>query len=160
MRSPSREVTQGADPREREILRAAEERGRDAPQSTGRGGLGNISRSRSREPAVVSRSRSRDPVHSTGRGGFGNIIAGERPSTDTLHEEDEERKMHTLPEETHATGRGGFGNITHTPTPPVEHHEPSHHEHESHGRGGAGNISHERPKEHHGISGLFHHNKS
>ncbi|KAI5825433.1 hypothetical protein K523DRAFT_313427 [Schizophyllum commune Tattone D] len=165
MRSPSRasrEVSEGNEAREREILRAAEERGRDMPHSTGRGGLGNISRSRSREPeSLVSRSRSREPVRSTGRGGFGNMVSGEGPlSSETLHEEDEERKSHSLPEETHATGRGGFGNITHSPAPPVEHIHPQHHDHESHGRGGAGNITHDRPKEHHGISSFFHHNKS
>jgi len=59
----------------------AEARGRDgdAVFSSGRGGAGNIARSKSR-----SRSQAREPHgenHSSGRGGFGNI-AEERDSID------------------------------------------------------------------------------
>jgi len=51
--------------------------------SSGRGGLGNMSRSRSRGPGVV---------HSTGRGGAGNIASGDGLGADLA--EDAERKLH------------------------------------------------------------------
>src|SRR5438445_11835567 len=55
--------------------------------SHGRGGLGNISRSRSREPHGVVPGVS---VHSSGRGGVGNIHLG-RSLAETIDEE--ERKQ-------------------------------------------------------------------
>jgi len=82
IRSPSRNPSERiAEDRAEEDLQdrlIAESRGRqtDANFSTGRGGAGNISRSKSR-----SRSAARGPstpqasgaVHASGRGGFGNI---------------------------------------------------------------------------------------
>jgi len=79
IRSPSRNPTERiAEDRAEEDLQdrlIAESRGRqtDAAFATGRGGAGNISRSKSR-----SRSAARGPapaqgMHASGRGGFGNI---------------------------------------------------------------------------------------
>ena len=63
--------------------------------SSGRGGIGNINRSRSRDPTSnIDRSRSRDPaVHSSGRGGAGNIHAGDGSIAEALDED--ERKHHS-----------------------------------------------------------------
>ncbi|KAG1884273.1 hypothetical protein F4604DRAFT_1574700 [Suillus subluteus] len=100
--------------------------------SAGRGGLGNIS---------SSRSRSRGPlVHSTGRGGVGNIQHGAVPSIDTMDEE--ERKKHALAhaQAIHSTGRGGAANLTNVHSPDIERVVHHHGEFESTGRGGAGNI--------------------
>lgn len=44
--------------------------------SSGRGGVGNISRSRSRGPGHRLFGGSDSPRHSTGRGGIGNITPG------------------------------------------------------------------------------------
>ncbi|KAG1831458.1 hypothetical protein DFJ58DRAFT_736616 [Suillus subalutaceus] len=100
--------------------------------SSGRGGLGNIS---------SSRSRSRGPlVHSTGRGGVGNIQHGAVPSIDSMDEE--ERKKHALAhaQAIHSTGRGGAANLTNVHSPDIERVVHHHAEFESTGRGGAGNI--------------------
>lgn len=102
--------------------------------SSGRGGAGNITR---------SRSRSRGPglaLHSTGRGGAGNMLFGDGRSSDTLDQE--ERKKHHHPEGIHSTGRGGTANMTNAHEPEVEptHHHAHHGEYLSSGRGGAGNI--------------------
>ncbi|KAG0696062.1 hypothetical protein DFH29DRAFT_240084 [Suillus ampliporus] len=98
--------------------------------SSGRGGLGNIS---------GSRSRSRGPtVHSTGRGGVGNIQYGAATSVDTMDEE--ERRKHAHAQARHSIGRGGAANLTNVHSPDIErvaHHQS---DFESSGRGGAGNI--------------------
>ncbi|KAG9311655.1 hypothetical protein JVU11DRAFT_7890 [Chiua virens] len=128
--------------------------------SSGRGGVGNISasRSRSRDPATV--------MHSTGRGGAGNIHPGSHLRPDSLDQE--ERIQHTHHEGIHSTGRGGAANITVAHEPDVEHVHHHHHlgELESTGRGGAGNIIRDRSasrdpgtradsKEKHGIAAIF-----
>lgn len=59
--------------------------------STGRGGIGNINRSRSRDPtSSINRSRSRNPaeVHSSGRGGAGNIHPGDGIIAETIDEKE------------------------------------------------------------------------
>jgi len=92
--------------------------------SSGRGGLGNIS---------GSRSRSRGPtlaIHSTGRGGVGNIQYGAPPSIDIMDEE--ERKLHA--QAIHSPGRSTDAN-----SPDLDAHR-HHSAFESSGRGGAGNI--------------------
>lgn len=121
-------------PYEQRILRehaAAEE-----VHHTGRGGVGNITR---------SRSRSRGPVvtlHSTGRGGAGNMLSGEtRPSTEVvLDQEERKRHCHGHAEGIHSTGRGGVANLTDAHGPDVEHVHHHTGEYESSGRGGSGNI--------------------
>ncbi|KAG1794456.1 uncharacterized protein HD556DRAFT_435883 [Suillus plorans] len=100
--------------------------------SSGRGGIGNISGSR-------SRSQSRGPiVHSTGRGGVGNIQYGAAATVDNMDEE--ERKKHLHAQAIHSTGRGGTANLTSVHSPDVERVVHHHAEFESSGRGGAGNI--------------------
>ncbi|KAF9240396.1 hypothetical protein BU15DRAFT_45789 [Melanogaster broomeanus] len=125
--------------------------------SSGRGGIGNI---------TGSRSRSRGPVvHSSGRGGVGNIQHGDSAKSDLLDQE--ERVLHKHPEGFHSTGRGGAANITDTHGPDIE--RVSHHlaEYESSGRGGTGNIRSrsasrdpdsraDASKEKHGIAALWH----
>ncbi|EGO03164.1 hypothetical protein SERLA73DRAFT_69068 [Serpula lacrymans var. lacrymans S7.3] len=100
--------------------------------SSGRGGLGNIS---------ASRSRSKGPspaLHSTGRGGAGNIQYGDGLNADILDQE--ERRKHAHGEGMHSTGRGGVANLTSSRGPSLEIHGHHAAEFESSGRGGAGNI--------------------
>jgi len=82
IRSPSRNPSERiAEERAEEDLQdrlIAESRGRqtDANFSTGRGGAGNISRSKSRSRSAVrgpSTPQATGTVHASGRGGFGNI---------------------------------------------------------------------------------------
>jgi len=108
---------------------------KDAPHSTGRGGLGNISRSRSRGPAVATIP---EVVHSTGRGGMGNFSPGRAGEAEILDEEERKRLHHE--EGIHSTGRGGAANLTSAHEPAVEHHPQSPTEFASTGRGGSGNI--------------------
>ncbi|KAJ8592585.1 hypothetical protein M405DRAFT_888485 [Rhizopogon salebrosus TDB-379] len=93
--------------------------------SSGRGGLGNIS---------GSRSRSRGPtlaIRSTGRGGVGNIQYGAPASIDIMDEE--ERRLHAQAMYVHPPGMGTDAN-----PPDLDAHR--HSAFESSGRGGAGNI--------------------
>ncbi|KAF8157263.1 hypothetical protein B0H34DRAFT_849518 [Crassisporium funariophilum] len=116
-------------------------RGREAFQSTGRGGIGNIRQtSLSRDarpdsgPDDFSTTRGREPlgsptqIYSTGRGGAGNIRSPSRdvsrpPNVDVL-------------EEDVSTGRGGLGNINRSRSRDPTNNVPVH----STGRGGAGNL--------------------
>ncbi|KAG6330674.1 hypothetical protein ID866_8417 [Astraeus odoratus] len=102
--------------------------------SSGRGGAGNItrSRSRSRGPAVA--------LHSTGRGGVGNIQHGDGRSSGDVIRDQEERRRHPHLEGIHSTGRGGRANLTGVHGPDIEHVHHHLGEYESSGRGGAGNI--------------------
>ncbi|AUB27483.1 cytoplasmic protein [Cryptococcus neoformans] len=122
----------------------ADARGRQAEQafSTGRGGVGNISRSRSRSKARTSRGESstrregsalglgrrttRDTV-TTGRGGFGNISEEKEKNSIELEKETARNQYeanvlakYTTNEAAHphayATGKGGAGNVV-TPAP-------------------------------------------
>jgi len=119
---------------EREILQRHADAREEVPLSTGRGGFGNISASR-------SRSRSTGPaLHSSGRGGAGNIQHGLGNPEQTEILEEQERLKHAHPDGIHSTGRGGLANVTSTHVPGVEkvqHLEPPIF---SSGRGGAGNI--------------------
>ncbi|KAG1808968.1 uncharacterized protein BJ212DRAFT_631905 [Suillus subaureus] len=140
IRSPSQDVGKGY-PQTATVLNAAVQAEHEQQvkkqhvesnlmHSSGRGGIGNIS---------SSRSRSRGPiVHSTGRGGAGNIQHGAAISIDNMDEE--ERKKHAHAQAIHSTGRGGAANLTNVHSPDVEH--VVHHlgDFESSGRGGAGNI--------------------
>jgi len=129
-------------------------RGRDAFQSSGRGGVGNIrqpSRSRDARPADgpddFSPTRGREPaihpdrVYSVGRGGAGNIRS---PSCDVSRvappDAEYQAKLvreHAEATTIHSSGRGGAGNISGSrsrsrgPGATVIH---------ATGRGGAGNI--------------------
>ncbi|KAG8798246.1 hypothetical protein FRC16_007639 [Serendipita sp. 398] len=115
----------------------------EAPVSSGRGGYGNIdrSRSRSREPAV---SRERTNVHTYGHGGAGNVISGTPAHLGAV--EEDEAKAYRHSGGVHSTGRGGAANITDQNTSykadvteAAEHHKaPVIH---SSGRGGYGNMS-------------------
>ncbi|KAK7060411.1 hypothetical protein VNI00_001176 [Paramarasmius palmivorus] len=105
---------------------------------TGRGGLGNMSRSRSRGPAPAVNTPPH--VHSTGRGGSGNIYEGDAPPIESVLEDG---NVHFSNSAVHSTGRGGLANMSHSPAPGVEQlHPPIHtaHHYESTGRGGAGNM--------------------
>ncbi|KAJ7087476.1 hypothetical protein C8R44DRAFT_30936 [Mycena epipterygia] len=87
--------------------------------STGRGGLGNMSRSRSRGGSpLASPSPSRNDsnttavhpqVYSSGRGGAGNIAPGPVSAY--------ERGRTGAVEGIHSTGRGGLANLTSAPIP-------------------------------------------
>ncbi|KAF8988106.1 hypothetical protein BDQ17DRAFT_1393430 [Cyathus striatus] len=137
--------------REREVLSKAVERDGVALHSTGRGGLGNITRSLSRDPRDVheqgrsSRSRSRLGAggvvyHSTGRGGAGNMVFGESNGDAEELDEAERRRVGAGGEGIHSTGRGGAANLTSVHNPGVEHVLYIPGERESTGRGGVGNI--------------------
>lgn len=121
--------------------------------SSGRGGIGNISgsRSRSRGPALA--------IRSTGRGGAGNIQY-ETPASIDVMDEEERRKRHA--QASHSPGSGADRN-----SPDIEHLH-RHSGFESSGRGGAGNIRSRSvsrdpngrtlsrdPKEKHGIAALW-----
>ncbi|KAK2459470.1 hypothetical protein APHAL10511_008504 [Amanita phalloides] len=108
-------------------------RGRDAFQSSGRGGVGNIRRtSVSRDarpdsgPDDFSTTRGREPrpttgqeIFSTGRGGAGNMRSPSRevrsgPAASTVDAvEDQVIRSHKAAEQiaVHSTGRGGIGNM-------------------------------------------------
>ncbi|PVF96162.1 hypothetical protein CPB86DRAFT_787314 [Serendipita vermifera] len=114
----------------------------NAPISHGRGGYGNIdrSRSRSKEPRGTT-----NPVHTYGHGGAGNVASGYADNHLRTVEEDE-AKAHHQPETIHSTGRGGAGNIVSGTAPSTKAESAAVHTHHqqgghiSHGRGGAGNI--------------------
>ncbi|KAK8847536.1 hypothetical protein IAR55_005394 [Kwoniella newhampshirensis] len=111
----------------------ADRRGRQAEGafSTGRGGVGNISRSKSRSRSAVRdtslrREGSQPPVlapavHASGRGGFGNISEERGDSIDLEKEaarkryEDGVIAQHHTDELKHphpvSTGKGGAGNV-------------------------------------------------
>jgi hypothetical protein len=140
LRSPSRDPNRGPDPVEREVLDNYVTSHDNVPLSSGRGGLGNINRSRSRDP-TADRSRSRDPARiSTGRGGVGNIRPGEDGYDANIADEVERKKHETGGHELHSTGRGGFANITEQDEPALERPSFSTSAIGSTGRGGAGNI--------------------
>jgi len=105
----------------------------DVPYSTGRGGLGNFSRSRSRGPGGSPSPQ----VHSTGKGGYGNLKEGATPPVEAAND-------HSHDDPTHSTGRGGVANITHSASPGVETAHLMPNEFHSSGRGGAGNILRDR----------------
>jgi hypothetical protein len=137
-------------------------RGRDAFQSSGRGGIGNIrqgslsrdarpstgpddfSPTRGREPHI--RLNVNEPVYSTGRGGSGNIRSKSRdPSKLDPTEASDERvvREHIAADEAvpHSTGRGGIGNINHSRSRSRDNRtNASTSTLHSSGRGGAGNI--------------------
>ncbi|KAG2356650.1 hypothetical protein BDR07DRAFT_1612949 [Suillus spraguei] len=99
-------------------------------RSSGRGGLGNIS---------DSRSRSRCPmVHSTGRGGAGNIKNSAATSVDNMDEE--ERKTRGHAQAIYSVGRGGAADLTNLHLLDIEREVNCHSEFGSSERDGAGNI--------------------
>ncbi|KAH8990850.1 hypothetical protein EDB92DRAFT_2088373 [Lactarius akahatsu] len=184
IRSPSRDasrpesINSGSSPArseprgrgyDRDLISAIDTANDTGVHSSGRGGLGNITR-----PDSKSRSRSRDLVHSSGRGGIGNLYIGDPVEKGILEVEERERAAHQHPLGVHSTGRGGLANLTPGELPhveaPVNPHGANHphathkHELESTGRGGAGNISDRsrsrEPKEpngkDHGLSGFLH----
>jgi len=183
IRSPSRDATRAeivsieSSPSRPEERGRGQERGYDQDlisaidiahdngvHSSGRGGLGNISR-----PNSKSRSRSRDPVQSAGRGGIGNLYIGSPVERGILEVEENERIAHKHPAGMHSIGRGGAANLTPGEVPYIEapvnplganHPHATHsHEHLSSGRGGAGNIDRSRsrePGDKNGVSGFLH----
>ncbi|TEB17266.1 hypothetical protein FA13DRAFT_1758983 [Coprinellus micaceus] len=143
-------------------------RGREALQSTGRGGFGNIrqaSVSRDRSASAnplggpddfsTTRGREREPVvhgnevYSTGRGGAGNLRS---PSREPRSGVDVQFEKEVIDAYTHnrddapvSTGRGGLGNIaarSRSRDPSVGARPTSRDPKARHatGRGGAGNI--------------------
>jgi len=127
---------------EKEIIRNHMVASQDVPQSTGRGGLGNItgSRSRSRGPALATSNAPM--VHSTGRGGAGNIATGETGTAEALDESERKIRASTTEAPYHSTGRGGIANLASGPQPAVEQVVRPPAAYGSTGRGGAGNIKH------------------
>ncbi|KAI0689160.1 hypothetical protein BC835DRAFT_1418718 [Cytidiella melzeri] len=109
--------------------------------SSGRGGAGNISgsRSRSRGPGKLFGGGSDSPRHSTGRGGVGNIFLGADGATPVEELGDVYRTVHST-DGIHSTGRGGAANMTDLHSPPPEVHAHQQSDFESSGRGGRGNI--------------------
>lgn len=146
VRSPSRDRNkEQADVRyEEEVLRKSRE-DRPIGLSSGRGGTGNIS---------TSRSRSREPGVASGRGGLGNILSEHQhpphngAELERLEEEDRAGATaqaaahhHHNNFDLHSHGRGGVGNLAPeeaalahgtNAAPELPHH--------SAGRGGLGNI--------------------
>ncbi|PCH39600.1 hypothetical protein WOLCODRAFT_159192 [Wolfiporia cocos MD-104 SS10] len=142
---------------ERIVLRAREEEMRATKHSSGRGGVGNISRSKSTSKAKTKskgsraaarlRSLSRGPApehaqsHPIGRGGAGNVVQDAAA---------EDEQMSRSPSHSPADPA--------SPITPTDPHAP--HAHAEHtGRGGAGNFvrarSRSTPKEHaHPVGGL------
>jgi len=104
--------------------------------STGRGGLGNISRSRSRDLNKANTLSS--TLYSSGRGG-GNIHPGPAISESI---DEERQKVENPHDKIKSMGRGGAVNITSAPESNVEYHKNYAQNYESTGRGGAGNIVH------------------
>ncbi|CAE6426883.1 unnamed protein product [Rhizoctonia solani] len=150
IRSPSRdpEADMRALSRDREIIEDHRKAEEGQVHSTGRGGYGNMDR---------SRSRSREPsktVHSSGRGGFGNITAGDGHGLANL--EEEERIHHAHVPQFHSSGRGGAGNVTAgaPPVPEVITPSPATEgvQWRSSGRGGAGNMKPVHPVDPHGAA--------
>jgi hypothetical protein len=110
--------------------------------ASGRGGAGNIDRSRSRDPTNkphhgnilgdligrISRDASRDRSHPTqhhtsGRGGYGNTYEGGPPNANKAEREEEEERntyRHSNDKHSndvddagaHSSGRGGYGNTS------------------------------------------------
>ncbi|THH23257.1 hypothetical protein EUX98_g7921 [Antrodiella citrinella] len=121
---------------ERGVIQTSEEAAKNVHKS-GRGGMGNITTSRSH-----SRVGALADVHSTGRGGRGNIAPGSAHDAEGLDLLDEFDRLEISHEEgIHSTGRGGRANITDIHSPPNEVHPHVHGTFESMGRGGAGNFS-------------------
>jgi len=104
-------------------------RGREAVQSFGRGGLGNMrpsSTSRGPENREISLERGRGSNRILPSDGIDSVL------------EDTPVNAHG-----HSTGRGGYANITDIKSPDIEppvHVTHPEHERVSTGRGGAGNI--------------------
>ncbi|KAG8716399.1 hypothetical protein FRC11_013382 [Ceratobasidium sp. 423] len=151
IRSPSRdpEADMRALSREREIIEDHRRSEEGQIHSTGRGGYGNMDR---------SRSRSREPsktVHSSGRGGFGNISAGDGHGLENLEEEGRAARHAQVPE-FHSSGRGGAGNVVAGAPPAPELITPSPVaegiQWRSSGRGGAGNMKPIHPTDPHGAA--------
>ncbi|KAF9475298.1 hypothetical protein BDN70DRAFT_883874 [Pholiota conissans] len=161
LHSPSRDgsrVRPTPDAAEQEVIRDYVAAHENVPFSSGRGGIGNIARSRSRDPNSDARTATSPvrhttthishTVHSTGRGGAGNIYPGDGISADVIDEQarrgvSQERGRDAF----HSTGRGGFANLSSAAEPAVEHHSVEHGGYESTGRGGLGNIVHDTGKE-------------
>ncbi|CAE7204424.1 unnamed protein product, partial [Rhizoctonia solani] len=150
IRSPSRdpEADMRALSREREIIEDHRKNEEGQIHSTGRGGYGNMDR---------SRSRSREPskaVHSSGRGGFGNITTGDVNGLENL--EEEERAHHARVPEFRSSGRGGAGNVVAgaAPIPEIITQSPVSDgvQWRSSGRGGAGNMKPTHPIDPHGAA--------
>ncbi|KAH9169381.1 hypothetical protein EDB89DRAFT_2073070 [Lactarius sanguifluus] len=134
--SPARSEPRGRG-YDRDLISAIDTANDTGVHSSGRGGLGNITR-----PDSTSRSRSRDLVHSSGRGGIGNLYIGDPVEKGILEVEEHERAAHQ-----HLPGANLTpGELPHVEAPVNPHganhpHATHKHELESTGRGGAGNIS-------------------
>ncbi|KAF6746552.1 hypothetical protein DFP72DRAFT_922642 [Ephemerocybe angulata] len=154
----------------------SQSRGREALQSTGRGGFGNIrqtslSRDRPDGPDDFSATRGREPapavhlggataIYSTGRGGAGNLRSPSRePSrVDTREKEVIDSYVAQQGEVPVSTGRGGLGNISTARSrsrDPLNSREPSRSRSRlTTGRGGAGNVREE------GVGGVYEGNRA
>ncbi|KAG8892628.1 hypothetical protein FRB99_002577 [Tulasnella sp. 403] len=140
IRSPSRDPAKDAADRafEEDVLRKSREHREAFGVSHGRGGTGNIDK---------SRSRSRDPAgFGSGRGGAGNIHDHEhhRPEAELERLDEEERAIHEAKHHHHlfSHGRGGKGNLTqdeaNLPHPTTVAAQAGSH---IGGRGGQGNVA-------------------
>ncbi|KAF7794022.1 hypothetical protein EIP86_005150 [Pleurotus ostreatoroseus] len=116
-----------------------------AIHSSGRGGAGNISGSRSRSRGPSSFFGGGDAkLHSTGRGGAGNLQSSDLQTLDSR--QDAELYGPFSEDGVHSTGRGGRANIVNAQSPPLEPLSPHAQAYENSGRGGAGNIRTARSK--------------
>ncbi|KJA16534.1 hypothetical protein HYPSUDRAFT_58156 [Hypholoma sublateritium FD-334 SS-4] len=131
LRSPSRDSALARDPVEQDVIRKYIVAHEDAPVSSGRGGIGNISRG-------SPRSRSRPPAaYTTGRGGASIIIPGDTHRAEQI---DQETRGPMVPHSgPYSAGRDSHANTTTLPQPPTEHRKLT--EHESTGGGGLRNIN-------------------
>jgi len=173
LRSPSRDARPPpTDPYENAVIKDHMKLVEEGPLSSGRGGIGNINRSRSREPShnplgFINRSRSREP---SSNNPISNIIRSRsrephsNPISNIFRSRSREPQSHTplVHPPLHSTGRGGAGNIITENGPFAGEDEEEDdlkelqetHLHEgphSTGRGGNANITskHEPTVEHH-----------
>ncbi|KAG9051292.1 hypothetical protein FS837_009558 [Tulasnella sp. UAMH 9824] len=136
VRSPSRDPAKDAAERafEDEVLRKNRDSRESWGVSYGRGGTGNIEK---------SRSRSREPGTSSGRGGLGNIIDHVlHPGRDLEKLDEEERAAaEGKPQAVYSHGRGGVGNLGPTAADLPHGTRVSTDATNHTGRGGQGNIT-------------------
>lgn len=152
VRSPSRdtklrkEAAEAYAKEQREILQKRESE--DLYHSSGRGGAGNIERSRSRSRDPAAAAQPGPALHPSGRGGYGNYSMDHPDALAALEEEREGREKR-VEGGYHSSGRGGAGNITDAqdPVPDLERNAAPIYDtnaYRSTGRGGAGNLYHNK----------------
>jgi hypothetical protein len=134
IRSPSRDIQDPITNRfEQDVMKEYKKSQEGALVSSGRGGLGNIHRSRSRDLAS-------NPIYSTSRSGF---VADDRYVQVASLNGDELNNIHALQEKkpfSYPTDRGGNSNTIYMHEPAVGQSPHFGDEYQSTGHSGAGNI--------------------